>query len=485
MTLRLRDYQQHGMDMLRQAIRAGNRRIIFQGATGFGKTEVAAQMIMNALDKGKRVVFTVNKIVLAEQASVRLDKYGVQHGIWQAQNERFNPELPCQIASVQTLARRKPMEDIDLFIVDEAHIHSEVFDKLKAYNPQAYFIGLTASPYSILAPWWQKLVAAVPMQTLMDNGHLVPYEVYAAPTADLSKVKVVAGEYQNKSLAEATDKPKLTGSVIAEWKKRGENRQTICFAVNRAHALHLEQEFNRHGIPAKSIDCYTEAEERREVINKFNTGELRILISIMILTTGFDSPIASCAIFACATKSRIKHVQSLGRVLRPCKGKKDATCIDHGGNFSRLGFPEDYDDTELDDGKRAKQKKKEKKTESLPKPCPKCQFMKPAKVQVCPMCGFKAQHIKDVEFEQGDLIKIQRKKNRELSKQEKQEFYSGLLAYCKKTGKRDGWAAHKYRERLGVWPNAMKKEAGQITPQVQRYIQHINIAYSKARNHNI
>jgi len=480
MTLQLRDYQQHGMDMLREAIRAGHRRIIFQGATGFGKTEVAAQMIKNALDKGKRVVFTVNKIVLAEQASARLDKYGIQHGIYQGMNERWNPELPCQVASVQTLAKRKPIEDIDLFIIDEAHIHSAIFDKLKAYNPQAFFVGLTASPYSILAPWWQKLVVAVPMKTLVEKGHLVPYEVYSAPTANLSKVKVVAGEFQNKSLAEATDKPKLTGDIITEWMKLGENRQTICFAVNRAHALHIEQEFNRHDIPAKSIDCYTDAEERLEVIRKFNESEIRILISIMILTTGFDSPIAGCAIFACATKSRIKHVQSLGRVLRPCKGKKDAICIDHGGNFTRpgLGFPEDWDDEDLDDGKRAKQKKKEseERPEALPKPCPKCKFIKPAGVHVCPKCSFKPELVRDVEFEKGVLVKVQRKTNRTATKADKQAFYSGLLTYADQHGHKEGFAAHKYKAKMGVWPNAMEKVRGEITDSVRGWIQHEAIA---------
>jgi len=484
MKLQLRDCQQHGMDMLRDAIRAGYSRIIFQGATGFGKTEVAAQMIMNALDKGKRVVFTVNKIVLAEQASARLDKYGIQHGIYQGMNERWNPELPCQVASVQTLAKRKPIEDIDLFIIDEAHIHSAVFDKLKAYNPKAFFVGLTASPYSILAPWWQKLVVAVPMNTLMEKGYLVPYEVYAAPTANLDKVKVVAGEYQNKSLAEATDKPKLTGDIIKEWMKLGENRQTICFAVNRAHALHIEQEFNRHDIPAKSIDCYTDAEERREVIRKFNESEIRILISIMILTTGFDSPIASCAIFACATKSKIKHVQSLGRILRPCKGKKDAICIDHGGNFSRLNFPEDYDDTELDDGKRAKQKKKEAedRPEALPKACPKCKFIKPAGVHVCPKCSFKPELVRDVEFEKGNLVKVQRKTNRTATKADKQAMYSGFLAYCREHGQKEGAAAHAYRSLYGVWPNAMDKVAGKITDGVRNYMTHKAIAYAHKKN---
>jgi len=116
-TLKLRDYQSHAVNLLRQAFSQGHKRVILQLATGGGKSEIAAQIIINALAKGKRIVFTCNKIVLCEQISARFDKYSVPHGIWQAQNERFNPGLPCQVASVQTLANRKPLEGVDIFTV--------------------------------------------------------------------------------------------------------------------------------------------------------------------------------------------------------------------------------------------------------------------------------------------------------------------------------------------------------------------------------
>jgi len=484
-TLKLRDYQDHSLQLLRQAFSQGNKKVVLQLATGAGKTEIACQIILNALSKNKRVVFTVNKIVLCEQASERLDKYEVPHGIYQAQNERWNPEHPCQVASVQTLHRRKTLEDIDICIVDECHCHAEALKKLEAYNPDCLFIGLTASPYSKLAPWWQNLVTGVPMQYLMDTGHLVPYEVFAAPCADLSGVKTVAGEFHQGQLAEATDKPKLTGDVVSTYQKIGEGRQGIIFACNRAHAKHIAKEFNRRGIPADSIDCYTLAEERNAMIDSFNNSETRILVSIQVITTGFDSPVASYAGLACATKSRIKLCQALGRVLRPCDGKTKAIVADHGQNLERLGFPEDWHDEELDDGKRAKQSKSKDKPESLPKACPSCDFIKPAGMHKCPACGFKPEIIRDVEFEKGDLVKIQKQDRKNLGTDEKQAFLSGLNQHAKEKGYRKGkgcwgWSLKQYETKFGCSPSSRMKwgACSEKNQMVKDWLTHMAIAHA-------
>ena len=45
------------------------------------------------------------------------------------------------------------------------------------------------------------------------------------------------------------------------------------------------------------------------------------------------------------------------------------------------------------------------------------------------------------------------KRNRTDSWEEKRRWIAGLRAYQRSTGKRDGWVAHAYRERYGVWPN--------------------------------
>jgi hypothetical protein len=87
-----------------------------------------------------------------------------------------------------------------------------------------------------------------------------------------------------------------------------------------------------------------------------------------------------------------------------------------------------------------------------------------------------------IPVHQADLQEIERGKkklNREVSKEDKQLFYSELLGYCKKHGKREGYAAHSYRKRFGVWPNALEKTLREPTDGTYGYIKHLQIANAK------
>lgn len=48
----LRPHQEKALAMLRQSLASGNRRVVLQAATGFGKTVVAAKIVKGALAKG-------------------------------------------------------------------------------------------------------------------------------------------------------------------------------------------------------------------------------------------------------------------------------------------------------------------------------------------------------------------------------------------------------------------------------------------------
>ena len=68
MSLRpLRPHQQRALDDLRLSLARGHRRPMLQAPTGFGKTLAAAHIIQRALDKGKRVAFTVPALSLIDQ----------------------------------------------------------------------------------------------------------------------------------------------------------------------------------------------------------------------------------------------------------------------------------------------------------------------------------------------------------------------------------------------------------------------------------
>ena len=132
-------------------------------------------------------------------------------------------------------------------------------------------------------------------------------------------------------------------------------------ASNVAHSMELAAMFSAVGIPARHIDADTDSEDRRRIIADFRAGKVLVLCSVGVLTTGFDAPEAEVLILARPTKSRILHVQQVGRVLRPSpdSGKgSHALILDHAGNFNRLGWHYDQPEDGLDMGDKAAQTKK-------------------------------------------------------------------------------------------------------------------------------
>ena len=115
--------------------------------TGSGKTVVFSEICRLANNKGKKVLILVHRRELVTQASDKLTKAGVEHGIIAA---GFDPsDHPVQVASVQTLIRRLNSADFtpDLIIIDEAH-HAVAgsWDKIIAHFTDAKIMGVTATP---------------------------------------------------------------------------------------------------------------------------------------------------------------------------------------------------------------------------------------------------------------------------------------------------------------------------------------------------
>jgi len=129
-TLAPRDYQHRLIENARAAIRAGQRRILLVLPTGAGKTVVAAQIILGAVERSKRVLFLAHRSELISQASSKLDTLGVPHGIVQADHWRRRPYSPVQVASVQTLVNRQLAAPPDIVFIDECITGDAVVETL-------------------------------------------------------------------------------------------------------------------------------------------------------------------------------------------------------------------------------------------------------------------------------------------------------------------------------------------------------------------
>lgn len=328
--MKLRPHQIGAIDEIRQLMRQGHKRIMLAATTSFGKTVVAAHMMMEARAKGKRGVMICDRVQLVQQSLEKFDAAGLEVGVIQGNHERTNYSKPIQVASIQTLTKRRIMAEFDFAIIDEAHTHYQgLTTMMKAYD-NVPFIGLSATPYSRgLGKHYSAMVVPITTRELLDLGWLCPVKYYAGETPDLDQIKIkqsktANGDFDPDSLSVEMEKPKLIGDAVKTWQKYGEDSQTIAFCPSIAHSRKLVDAFNEAGVPAVHIDAYTDPEARQEVYRQHNEGEFKVLSCSSLLNTGYDSPSTRCIIDCYPTKSLIRYVQRVGREMRiykPLDGK--------------------------------------------------------------------------------------------------------------------------------------------------------------------
>lgn len=484
----LRSYQTRAIEQLRAAIGQGFKRPVVQSPTGSGKTVIAAAIIRMAREKDNRIIFTVPSISLIDQTVERFRQNGIDEiGVMQADHEMTDGRMPVQVCSVQTLARRT-IPKADLVIVDECHNMFKFYDEWM--NDPAWkavpFIGLTATPWAkgMGAPGrWDHLIIGTTTAELIQLRHLSDFKTYAPAHPDLTGVRTMAGDYHEQDLAKAMDKGKLVADIVSTWLEKGENRPTVCFAVNRLHAANIQQQFVQAGVAAEYMDAFTKLEDRNDIIRRFGNGDVQVICNVGVLTTGFDADVR-CIILARPTKSEILFTQMIGRGLRTAPGKDHCLILDHSDTTLRLGFVTDIHHNELDDGER--KRATSEKREILPKECPKCSFLRAPKVRVCPSCGFVPNPKDKVEVQNGELhelTKDKKVKKTEYTMEEKQAFYSELLLHADLRGYKKGWAYWAYKDKFGVAPanTLSERRARSIQAQTDSWIRARNIRKAKAK----
>ena len=406
----LRPQQERALGSLRASFRLpGHRRPMLQAPTGFGKTLLAAHIIQRALDKGKRVAFTVPALSLIDQTVCAFEAEGIHCvGVMQGIHERTDRDQPVQVCSVQTIARRK-RPDVDIVLVDEAHqLHREIFRWINDC-PRIPFVGLSATPWARgLGKYYDDLIVAATTADLIRDGYLSRFVAFAPSEPDLAGVRTLAGDFHEGALADAMDRPVVTGDIIATWLKRGEGRSTFCFCVNRRHAQHVAERFIEAGVVAEYMDGKTSREDRETIFSRFRSGETRIICNVGVLTTGVDLDVR-CIVDAKPTKSRILFVQTIGRGLRTAEGKDHLLILDHAGNHLRLGMVTDISQDHLDDGRErpnVSQRARERDA-PLPKLCEECRAVVPRTARACSCCGAAPIHARTaVESVDGELIEL-------------------------------------------------------------------------------
>lgn len=486
--MQLYDDQTEVLDKVREAFRQGHRSVMLYGPTGMGKTECAISMLDATSKKMKRSAMMLDRIVLCNQTSERLQKYSIDHGVMQAGHWRYRPYERIQICSAQTIEKRGSFPGLDLLIVDEAHTQRQKTTEFIRNNEDIRVIGLSASPFANgLSKTYTKVVSATTTAKLVENKRLVPLKVFLSKEIDMTGAKKVAGEWSQADAAERGIK--ITGDVVAEWVKKtteifGGPRKTIVFCSNVAHGADLAQKFAEAGYNFVAISYKDSDEFKADAVSDFSKPDTKIhgLIACDILTKGFDVSDVCIGVSARPfTKSFMSHVQQMGRVMRSHPGKEFSLWLDFSGNYFR--FQEDWDELyhdgvhELADGKE-KAKKEKTDAEKKQAKCPACGALWIGKSDNCANCGYHRPLQNIVQVVPGELEEIKGAPTRE----SKQRWYSELMTIQRSRGYSSGWLAHKYREKFGTWPRSLDEVVRPVSIEVANWEKSRRIAWAKRKS---
>jgi superfamily II DNA or RNA helicase len=400
---------------------------------------------------------------LVDQIGVDFIRDGVLDTTVLQGGKRYRPDARFKIASLQTVDRRAGQAgaypDFDFVVFDECHMWTSATYKWMEARPETIFLGLTATPgMPRMGEYYEERIVGATVKHLLGLGYLAPIRAFApkATAIDLSSVRIVAGDYDEEGLIREVDNAKITGDIVKHYQEFGQGRSALAICINRRHAAHLEAEFKRTGLPTAYIDCDTPGDERAAIFERFKAGAIQIICSISTLEVGVDLPNAACLIDARPTRSRVRYVQTNGRIQRTCEGKVDAIVFDHARNIKQHGLIEDIIWPPLNVGGRAKGGCKafeESAAGGSVNLCPVCDAANAPDAVRC----FHCKHVfplQGVIVEQGDLaeLKPSTASTGDPELDERIRIYGEFKFEAAVCGYNPKWARHQFKAWFGAPP---------------------------------
>jgi superfamily II DNA or RNA helicase len=347
-TYHLRDYQFDLLDRIESAWLEGNRSILCQLPTGGGKTILFSTLIDRVASSGAKCLVLAHREELIRQAADKIEIITDEPvGIIKA-GYPANYDRDIQVASVQSLTRRlNHCPQFDLIVVDEAHHSTSTsYRTILDRYPQALILGVTATPIRLDGKGFRgifdELICGVTVAELIESGSLSPYSYYATERSmSVEGVGKRQGDFKTEQVAIANPVEGLAGDVVKSYCDYLEGKQAVIFCINIEHSIAICAHFVAAGISSVHLDGNTPSDERSTMMDRFRSGEVRVMTNCALFDEGLDIPSLDGVILARPTQSLSRFLQMVGRALRPCEGKDRAIIIDLAGNYERLGMPDD------------------------------------------------------------------------------------------------------------------------------------------------
>lgn len=363
----LRPYQQEAVDATLQHFRKHDDPAVIVLPTGAGKSLVIAELARVA--RGRVLVLAHVKELVAQNHSKYLS-YGLQADIFAAGLNIKQSQGKVVFGSVQSVAPNLDKFDsaFSLLIIDECHRisdddksqYQQIIAHLRTQNPRLRLLGLTATPYRLGKGWiyqyhyqgivrgdekslFRDCIYELPLRYMIKHQFLVPPERLDMPVVqyDFSRLQpnssglFAEADLNDELRRQARITPHIVNQII-DFAKDRKGVMIFCSTVEHAGEVFKLLPAGE----AALVSAKTSAVDRDALINAFKRQELRYLVNVSVLTTGFDAPHVDLIAILRPTESVSLYQQIVGRGLRLAPDKTDCLILDYAGNPHDLFTPE-------------------------------------------------------------------------------------------------------------------------------------------------
>lgn len=363
----LRPYQQEAVDATLRHFRKSDDAAVIVLPTGAGKSLVIAELASLAR---RKILVLAHVKELVEQNHAKYKSYGLSGGIFAAGLKRKETQHQVTFASVQSVAANLEQfkDQYSLLIIDECHRvndsddgqYQKIIQLLREQNPNLKVLGLTATPYRLAMGWiyryhyrgfvrseqdkpFKHCIYELPLSYMINRGYLTKPDLVdaAIDQYDFSVLKENRfGEYSEKEVNQLLSRhSRVTRSIIEQVEQLAVDRKAVMiFAATVKHAREIFEYLPQTETALVTGD--TKQAERDQLITNFKAGEIKYLVNVSVLTTGFDAPHVDFIAILRPTQSVSLYQQIVGRGLRLSEDKENCLVIDYAGNSFNLHHPE-------------------------------------------------------------------------------------------------------------------------------------------------
>ena len=334
-TIKPRDYQYKAVY---EALK-NNRRLLLS-PTGSGKSLMIYSIVRYYAATAKKILIVVPTTSLVEQMVNDFISYGWNatahvHKIYSGKDK--NTDKPIIISTWQSIYKfpKRYFDDIDCVIGDEAHLFKSksltgIMTKLHNAKYRFGFTGTLDGSKThkwVLEGLFGSYEQVTKTEELIKSGYLSKF-----------RIKILLCKHAPQYFDSYHDEMeylvehKGRNNLIKNLVKDIEGNTLVLFNYIEKHGTPLYDLINNNVDDARKVFFVhggTEVEDREEVRKITETESNAVIVaSYGTFSTGINIKRLHNIIFASPSKSRIRNLQSIGRVLRKGEGKDMATLYD-------------------------------------------------------------------------------------------------------------------------------------------------------------